>query len=240
DLKAQDMCKFGMDLDDVAEDVEVGEAVGAVTGELLGVEAGAFGFALEVEVGVVVVEADVWLEAGAEEGKCCFSGYGVEGSCVAGYCALQDFRNGAKRVDVNLRFISVRYFHESGFRLRGLRQDSLEAIQVLRRTVPEDFERALYPFLGLLNANTLRLSINATSGDCHPNEACVVTIGRAIEGASTRVLPGMESALRVSMEISNLAGSLLNMARPQMGGRIGLNLLSVVTLLAATRLLQCE
>ncbi|CAK0881220.1 unnamed protein product [Prorocentrum cordatum] len=112
---------------------------------------------------------------------------------------VEDFRNVTKRVDVNvrkfldqtqqkttqfvkdstsasdveLRFIMAKFFHESGFRLRGLHQDSLKAIQMLRRTVPEDLERALFPFLGQLNANTVRLRINATSlATATPKEAC--------------------------------------------------------------------
>ncbi|CAK0860463.1 unnamed protein product [Prorocentrum cordatum] len=112
---------------------------------------------------------------------------------------VEDFRNVTKRVDVNvrkfldqtqqkttqfvkdstsasdveLRFIMAKFFHESGFRLRGLHQDSLKAIQMLRRSVPEDLERALFPFLGQLNANTVRLRINATSlATATPKEAC--------------------------------------------------------------------
>merc|ERR1719382_816011 len=152
---------------------------------------------------------------------------------------VEDFRNVTKQVDVNvrkfldqtqqkttqfvkdstsasdveLRFIMAKFFHESGFRLRGLHQDSLKAIQMLRRTVPEDLERALFPFLGQLNANTVRLRINATSlATSTPKEACdqitqimanvsdydskLETIGKVIENVSTRVLPNMERTLQ--------------------------------------------
>jgi hypothetical protein len=174
---------------------------------------------------------------------------------------VEDFRNVTKRVDVNvrkfldqtqqkttqfvkdstsasdveLRFIMAKFFHESGFRLRGLHQDSLKAIQMLRRTVPEDLERALFPFLGQLNANTVRLRINATSlATATPKEACdqitqimanvsdydskLETIGKVIENVSTRVLPNMERTLQVSPNITTFVGSFLNMARLEVGG----------------------
>merc|ERR1719221_594687 len=137
--------------------------------------------------------------------------------------------------DVELRFIMAKFFHESGFRLRGLHQDSLKAIQMLRRTVPEDLERALFPFLGQLNANTVRLRINATSlATATPKEACdqitqimanvsdydskLETIGKVIENVSTRVLPNMERTLQVSPNITTFVGSFLNMARLEVGG----------------------
>ncbi|CAK0882661.1 unnamed protein product [Prorocentrum cordatum] len=172
---------------------------------------------------------------------------------------VEDFRNVTKRVDLNvrkfldqtqqkttqfvkdstsasdveLRFIMAKFFHESGFRLRGLHQDSLKAIQMLRRTVPEDLERALFPFLGQLNANTVRLRINATSlATATPKEACdqitqimanvsdyaLETIGKVIENVSTRVLPNMERTLQVSPNITTFVGSFLNMARLEVGG----------------------
>ncbi|CAK0857355.1 unnamed protein product [Prorocentrum cordatum] len=174
---------------------------------------------------------------------------------------VEDFRNVTKRVDVNvrkfldqtqqkttqfvkdstsasdveLRFIMAKFFHESGFRLRGLHQDSLKAIQMLRRTVPEDLERALFPFLGQLNANTVRLRINATSlATATPKEACdqitqimanvsdydskLETIGKVIENVSTMVLPNMERTLQVSPNITTFVGSFLNMARLEVGG----------------------
>jgi hypothetical protein len=137
--------------------------------------------------------------------------------------------------DVELRFVMAKFFHESGLRLRGLHQDSLKAIQKLRRTAPEDLERALFPFLGQLNANTVRLSMNATSlATATPKEACnqisqimanvsdydykLETIGKLIENVFARVLPNMEKTLKVAPNITTFVGSFLNMARLEVDG----------------------
>jgi len=137
--------------------------------------------------------------------------------------------------DVELRFIMAKFFHESDFRLRGLHQDSLKAVQKLRRTATDDLERALFPFLGQLNANTVRLSINATSlVTVTPREACdqisqvmanvseyegkLEAIGKLVENVFARVLPNMEKTLQVAPNITTFVGLFLNMARLEVGG----------------------
>jgi len=173
---------------------------------------------------------------------------------------MEDFRNSTKQVDklvrkfldhaqtktnqfvkestsasdVELRFVMAKYFHESSFKLRALHQDTLRQLQKLRRTVPEDLERSMFPFLGQLNTHAVHLRINATSlATATPKETCLQvtdimanisdydnklqTVNKVIENV-TAIIPQMSEALSIPQQTADFVESFLNMARLEVGG----------------------
>jgi len=139
--------------------------------------------------------------------------------------------------DVESRLIMARFFRELGFGLRGLHQESLKVIQMLRHAGPEDLERAIFPFLGQLDANAVRLGINAeglvtatfgvkedwnqiaqiavNASNC---DSKLEIIGKVIENAFTRVLPNVERTPQAYPNITTFAGLFLNTVHLELGG----------------------